>query len=70
MVRCLRWSFLVGDLVTVSSSISQLGHGPYHTSMSAAVLIVASVSLAWTIGGGILHGLHKAPEILTFADVT
>jgi hypothetical protein len=71
MVRCLRWSFLVGDLVTVGSSLSQLGQAnPYEAGMTAAVLVIATVSMAWTIGCGILHGLHNAPQILTFADVT
>ena len=71
MVRCLRWSFLLGDVITVGSSLSQLGQvDTQQASMTAAALLIASASMAWTVGCGILHSLNKAPEVLTFADVT
>jgi hypothetical protein len=71
MVRCLRWSFLLGDVITVGSSLTHLGQvDTQQACLTAAALLVASVSMAWTVGCGILHGLNKAPEILTFADVT
>jgi hypothetical protein len=70
MVRCLRWGFVLGDVMTVGSSISHLGGAdPNDVAMTAAVLLIATVSMACTVGYGILHSLHKGPEILTFADV-
>jgi hypothetical protein len=70
MVRCLRWGFLLGDVMAVGSSISNLGGAdPNDFAMTVAVLFIATVSMACTVGYGILHSLHKGPAILSFADV-